>query len=188
MIICRLTTILCGYSSLRRILIGNMKKLILVRHAKTEALSDVGTDFDRKLKRRGWSDAKLVAEVLKEKGCIPDKIISSPAIRAWQTATVFADVFKMKESSILSAKILYDGDTTEGLLDAIAGLAGKSKTIIVVGHNPDMATLSMRLLNERIEKFPTTAAITINFSISNWHDMQVGAGSMGLHIYPKLFR
>ena len=42
-----------------------MKKLILVRHAKTEALSDVGSDFERKLKRRGWSDARLIAEVLK---------------------------------------------------------------------------------------------------------------------------
>ncbi|HLW08531.1 MAG TPA: histidine phosphatase family protein [Marinilabiliaceae bacterium] len=165
-----------------------MKKLILVRHAKTEALSDVGSDFERKLKRRGWSDARLIAEVLKEKGYSPDKIIASPAVRAWQTATVFAEVFGIKESAILPARILYDGDTTEGLLDAIADLAGKSTTVVVVGHNPDMAMLSMRLLNERFEKFPTSATVAINFSISNWHDMQVGAGLLEQHIYPKLLK
>ncbi|HKL72328.1 MAG TPA: histidine phosphatase family protein [Marinilabiliaceae bacterium] len=165
-----------------------MKKLILVRHAKTEALSDVGSDFGRRLKKRGWSDARLIAELMKEKQYAPDKIISSPATRAWQTATVFADVFGIKESNIISAKILYDGDTTEGLLDAIADFAGKAKTIVVVGHNPDMAVLSMRLLNERFEKFPTSATVAINFPISNWHDMQVGSGSMELHVYPKLLK
>src|SRR5690554_4763910 len=116
-----------------------MKKLVLVRHAKTEALSDVRSDFGRRLKKRGWSDARLIAELMKEKQYATDKIISSPATRAWQTATVFADVFGIKESNIISAKILYDGDTTEGLLDAIADFAGKAKTIVVVGHNPDMA-------------------------------------------------
>lgn len=165
-----------------------MKKIILVRHAKTEALSDVGADFQRKLKKRGWSDARLVAETLKDRRFAPDKIISSPAARAWQTATVFADVFNIKESSIATSQLLYDGDTTDGLLDAIADMAGKSDTVLVVGHNPDMAVLSMRLINERLEKFPTCAAVVINFAISSWYDMQVGSGRMELYTYPKLLK
>jgi len=162
-----------------------MLKLILVRHAKTEPLTDAGSDFQRNLKKRGWSDARLVAETLLKSSYRPDKIIASPATRAWQTATVFAGVFGFKEEDIVSARFLYDGDTTAGMLDGLADLAGQAKTLLVVGHNPDMAMLTMHLSNVRPERFPTTASAVISFSLSAWHDVNVNTGRMELLLIPK---
>jgi phosphohistidine phosphatase len=162
-----------------------MLKLILVRHAKTEPLTDAGSDFQRKLKKRGWRDARLVAETLQKSGCRPDKIIASPAARAWQTATVFASVFNFKEEDIVSARFLYDGDTTAGMLDELAELAGKAQTLLVVGHNPDMAMLTMHLSNVRPERFPTTASAVISFSLSDWHDINVNTGRLESLLIPK---
>ncbi len=166
-----------------------MKKLILIRHAKTESPSLSSLDFDRKLKKRGWSDAKLVAEFIQKKGYNPDKIITSPAVRAYQTATVFSNVFDYDILNLDKLQILYDGDSTQSLIDAIVSRAGdESKVLMVIGHNPDVAILAMRLSGERIEKFPTTGAVVINFDVKNWDEVEVGKGYLELFVYPSMLK
>lgn len=165
-----------------------MKKLILIRHAKTESPSFASQDFERKLKKRGWSDAKLIAEYILDKGCKPEKIITSPAVRAYQTSTVFCDVNNYAEKNMSKLPILYDGDTTQAMLDAISSVAGDSKTVMVIGHNPDMAILAMRLTGQRIEKFPTTGTVVINFDVDNWSQIEVGKGYLELFVYPSMLK
>ena len=162
-----------------------MKRLILVRHAKTEPLSDVGTDFNRALKKRGYKDSELVANDLKMKGYIPDVIISSPATRALQTATKFADIFSIKESNIRQADFIYHGDTVSGMLSGIASLAQDADTVMVVGHNPDIAMLSIQLTRDDLYHFPTTASTVIDFSISDWNEMIDVIGRLEYFVYPK---
>ncbi len=162
-----------------------MKRLILVRHAKTEPLTDAASDFERKLKRRGINDAALVARDLKSRAYVPEVLISSPAKRAIQTAHVFAEAYGIPLDDIKQAMFVYDGDTTARMLDAIAGLAGNADTVMVVGHNPDMATLSMLLSREDFYHFPTGACTVITFSITDWQDMNVGQGRSEYFVYPK---
>ncbi|TCO07315.1 SixA phosphatase family protein [Natronoflexus pectinivorans] len=165
-----------------------MKRLILVRHAKTEAYSDAGSDFNRKLKKRGHKDATLVARNLKEKGYHPDVIISSPATRALQTAEIFSRVFDLDIMTIQQASFIYDGDTTAGMLNGISQLCGEAKTALVVGHNPDIAMLSIRLSGQDMFHFPTTASTVISFPITKWSDMEVGKGRKEYFIYPKVLK
>ncbi|WP_044117963.1 SixA phosphatase family protein [Alkaliflexus imshenetskii] len=165
-----------------------MKRLILVRHAKTEPLTDALSDFERQLKKRGHNDARLVANELKDKGFCPDTIISSPAVRAIQTARVFADVFEIPALQIKQAGFIYDGETTAGLLSGITSMAGGEETVLVVGHNPDIAMLSMRLTGEAFAHFPTTATLVIAFSASTWSDISVGTGRAEYFVYPRLLK
>ncbi len=165
-----------------------MKKIILIRHAKTESPSFSNFDFDRKLKKRGWSDAKLIAEYIHKKGYRPDKIITSPAVRAYQTATVFSMVFDYDESNFEKLQILYDGDVTQALIDAIVSKSKDSDTVIVVGHNPDIAILAMHLCNERIEKFPTGGTAVVSFNIDDWNEVEVGKGKLELFVYPSMLK
>lgn len=165
-----------------------MKKLILVRHAKTEPLTDAASDFERKLKKRGLNDAALVAADLKARGYVPDVLIASPAKRAIQTAQVYAGVFGIQEDDIQQSMFVYDGDTTARMLDAIAGLAGNAETVMVVGHNPDMATLSMLLTREDFFHYPTCASSVIAFSITDWKDMNVGQGKSEYFVYPRILK
>lgn len=165
-----------------------MKRLILVRHAKTEPLTDAASDFERKLKKRGRGDASLVAGDLKGKDYVPDVLIASPAKRAIQTALIYAETYGIPEDDIKQAMFVYDGDTTARMLDAIAGLAGNAGTVMVVGHNPDMATLSMLLTREDFYHYPTCASSVIAFSITDWKDMSVGQGRSEYFVYPRLLK
>jgi phosphohistidine phosphatase len=77
-----------------------MKRLILVRHAKTEPVTDADSDFTRQLKKRGHKDARMIADHLIGKTMVPEVIISSPAHRALQTARIMAGSFNIPESEI----------------------------------------------------------------------------------------
>lgn len=165
-----------------------MKQLILVRHAKTEPLSGSLNDFDRKLKKRGFIDAQLVSEELTKNKILPELIISSPAARAMQTAEIMADAFGITHKSIVVAPFIYDGHTTAGFLDGIATLADEKQSVMVVGHNPDMAMLSMKLTGENFYNFPTTATTVISFSVENWYNLEPGKGSLELFLFPKMLK
>jgi phosphohistidine phosphatase len=165
-----------------------MKRLILVRHAKTEPYTDARTDFERKLKNRGRKDTLLVARDLQQHGIYPDLIISSPAVRAFQTAQLFAKAYEIESESIVLAQFVYDGDTTEGMLHGFATLSGEVQTVMVVGHNPDMATLSMKLSSTDFFHFPTCAVTVISFSVSDWNDVSVGTGRVERFVYPKMLK
>lgn len=165
-----------------------MKKLILARHAKTEPLSDAGTDFERKLKKRGITDAGLVAVDLKRRGYIPELIISSPARRAMQTAKIYAANFGIPEEDIVVAGIIYDGDTTERMIAAITELARDTSTLMVVGHNPDMARLSMLLSSQEFYHYPTSAVTVISFPVMTWQEVEVGRGKADYFTYPRMLK
>jgi phosphohistidine phosphatase len=165
-----------------------MKRLILVRHAKTEQSSSSGSDFDRKLTSRGHSDSKLVADVLLKKGFKPSLMISSPAVRAIETAQIMASAFSIHTNEIVIAPFIYDGNTTAGFLDGLATLCGNVESVMVVGHNPDMAMLSMKLTSENFYSFPTTSITVIDFEIDHWTEMQVGHGKLEYHISPKMIK
>lgn len=165
-----------------------MKRLFLVRHAKTEPFSSSGSDFDRKLKKRGHMDARLMAEDLIGKGFQPTLIISSPAARAMETAEIMAVSYSMAIEDIVVAPFIYDGLTTAGFLEGIASLSGVHDSVMVVGHNPDMAMLSMKLTNESFFNYPTSATTVIVFPITNWNDMEVEKGKLELFIYPKMIK
>lgn len=165
-----------------------MKRLILVRHAKTEQMSSSGSDFDRKLTVRGHSDAKLVADKLVKKGFQPALIISSPAVRAMETARIMATTFSLDVNEVTVAPFIYDGNTTAGFLNEVANLSKNHDSVMVVGHNPDMATLSMKLTNENFYNFPTASVTIIAFEIDDWIDMQVGKGKLEYYVSPKMIK
>lgn len=165
-----------------------MKQLILVRHAKTEPLSGSISDFDRRLKKRGFEDAQMVSDELTKKKVLPELIISSPAARAMQTAEIMAATFGFSNESIVVAPFIYDGHTTAGFLDGIAALAADKQSVMVVGHNPDMAMLSMKLTGEQFYNFPTTATAVISFGITNWYNMEPGRGKLELFLFPKMLK
>ncbi|MDQ1339890.1 MAG: phosphohistidine phosphatase, partial [Campylobacterota bacterium] len=67
-----------------------MKKLYIIRHAKSSWGDAELNDFERPLNKRGKSNAPMMGERLKKKGVMPDIIISSLAKRAKSTAEMIA--------------------------------------------------------------------------------------------------
>ncbi len=165
-----------------------MKKLILVRHAKTEQIYDNSkTDFERKLLPRGHKDAIIIAEQLKLKAYAPDLFITSKAKRAKQTAKIFADHLDHKHNFI-TEQFIYSGYTTGEMINYLSKQDDSNETIIVFGHNPDIANFTLNLVNDELWHFPTCCAIVINFEINSWTELEARSGKTELYIYPKMFK
>src|SRR3990170_2688371 len=80
-----------------------MKRLTLLRHAKTETQHSGQEDWDRELEPRGQKDAPEMARRLRERKLKPDRIVTSPAVRALATANIFA-----RELHVPAAKLVQD--------------------------------------------------------------------------------
>ena len=146
-----------------------MRRVILYRHAKTEAHAPGGKDYDRALTSRGVTDAGLVAARLAQLGYAPDLALVSPALRARQTWACAQAVFPQTRLEISTN--LYNA----ALEDVAAVVTGaEAATVVVVGHNPSLQELAYRLLDEgagapdQIEAvaagFPTATAAVFLFA------------------------
>ena len=152
-----------------------MRRLILFRHAKTEARApNAGGDFERRLTERGHADARLMAEVLAGAGLAPDLALVSPAVRARQTWEEAAGAFPGVEAEF--RRSLYNASDVELAVEIIPS-AGAVETLMLVAHNPGLQELGVGLLAERGLKpsqaeriaagFPTAAAAVLAFDGDN---------------------
>ncbi len=162
-----------------------MKRLILVRHAKTEPLTDAESDFKRQLKKRGHKDSRLISDHLIGSQIVPGVIISSPATRAYQTACIMAGAFSIPESEIKKAPFIYHGIDANRLIEEIDKMAGDEDSVMVVGHNPDIAMMASRLSGNDFFDYPTSATVVMNFPVSKWSEVKAGTGEVELFLYPK---
>ncbi len=145
-----------------------MRRLILLRHGKTERASSSGRDFDRALTARGRADARLMGRVLAGRGLRVDRALVSAAARAVQTWDEAGPAFPGAEVEVTRA--LYEADAAEVLSLAQAEPA---ECVLVVGHNPGLHELAQSLAardpqEEAVRRtlqagLPTAAAAVFGF-------------------------
>ena len=162
-----------------------MKTLLLTRHAKTIPLEFGMTDFDRYLTSRGHKDPLLVSDELADLGIIPDKIISSPAKRAIQTAEVFAERFQISKSNIITVDFLYDYFSLDDLIEFLKTNASKFPFVQVIGHNPKMEELAADLTGSVYRRIPTCGTMVLEFEVNKWEHISEGSGTLLHFITPK---
>src|SRR5580692_11948552 len=71
-----------------------MRRLMLLRHAKTENEAPSGRDQDRRLDDRGRKDAAEIGGWIARHPPVPDAVLVSPAVRAHQTWEIAAAAIK----------------------------------------------------------------------------------------------
>lgn len=136
--------------------------LFLLRHAKSDWQTDAATDFERPLSERGLRDAQKMAHWLIQQSNVPATIISSPALRAYQTALVFAHVMNIQPGDISFEKRIYEA-SPHHVLEIIRCFPETGKSVLLIGHNPGFDSL-LQMLCKMAEsradgKLMTTAAI-----------------------------
>jgi phosphohistidine phosphatase len=125
--------------------IGHMK-LYLVRHATaTEGIGGpIHSDAERPLITIGREEAQSVAIAIRRLGAKPDVFLTSPLVRAKQTAEIFAEMFGQKDKLQLT-DALAPGGTVSDLYKALKNL-GRANEVFLFGHQPDMTRLAQTLL------------------------------------------
>jgi phosphohistidine phosphatase len=157
-----------------------MKQLLLIRHAKAEKDTSV-KDIDRPLKYIGIQDAAFMAERLKDKGYIPQMIVTSPALRTKTTAEIFADHFLLPDPGI--NKKIYEA-SQQALLHVINQLPGQNDFVALVGHNPGIAQILYYLTGEAREVHTSTVAL-IEFETDDWASVSRDTGKLVYYSWPK---
>lgn len=165
-----------------------MKTLLLTRHAKTVPGDGQMADFDRYLTSRGHKDPILVTNELIDLGIIPDKIISSPAKRAFQTAEIFADRFQISRTNISVADFLYSHFNVDSLIAFLQSSAAKFPCIQIIGHNPKIEELGAELTGSVYRRVPTSGTLVLEFDVNKWNHISEGSGTLLHFISPKPLR
>lgn len=143
-----------------------MKKLLLMRHAKSSFEESDTADFERGLNKRGEKDAPRMGKLLKEKDLVPDLILSSKAVRTSKTAEIVADKCGYKKE-ILYVEGFYLGEPPV-YLEALRGLGDDdTETVLVIGHNPGLETL-LQIMTDHVESLPTGAIAYLELPIRSW--------------------
>ncbi len=147
-----------------------MKRLILVRHAKTERRAQSGDDVDRVLTQTGRADASALGHVLAAAGLVPDLALVSTAARARETFASLAG--ELPDVRLDVRPELYEASAET--LRTAAETSG-AQTVMVVAHNPGVHALALSLIEAsiavgvedraRVERgFPTATAAAFEFA------------------------
>ena len=147
-----------------------MKTLLIIRHAKSDWNSADVIDFDRTLNARGLKDAPIMAELISTKIEKVDKIISSPAVRAWTTAKIFAKTFNYDEKNIETDYGFYDRGA-KYIKNILIAQKNENDVIMFFGHNPTVSSLVTFFTGETIGEMPTCGVVCIDFETDNWQDI-----------------
>ncbi len=160
------------------------KRLLLVRHAKSDWDDPALADFERPLNNRGHKIAPQMATRLLKKDLQPHLLVSSPALRAISTANYFADVFGMLHSDILQKKEIYEA-TSSALQKLVNNFDNQFDYIMLIGHNPGLTDLCVKLANAHVYNIPTCGMAMIEFAFEDWNLVSSGTGRLVFFDYPK---
>lgn len=126
-------------------------KLYLIRHGTAIQRCDEVREEDRWLTPAGRDEFRANARRLAKKGLVPDAIVTSPLVRAVQTADILAEVLDFG-GEIRVSQELAPGFCVEGLF-RLAAACGAPRSLAVVGHEPALGEVLARLL-ERDDVLP----------------------------------
>ena len=161
-----------------------MKKLLIIRHAKSSWNDITQQDFDRPLNDRGHKDAPRMAKRLLKDEIEIDAFISSPAVRALTTAEYFAEAYDVKKKNIIQEQILYHPEP-KIFFEIISNLDDDYKTVAIFSHNPGITEFVNQLCDVRVDDMPTCAVYGVKADIKGWKDFSNSEKKFWFFDYPK---
>ena len=175
-----------------------MRRLMLLRHAKTENEAPSGRDRDRRLDERGRRDAAEIGNWIGRHPPFAENVMVSPAVRAHQTWDIAWEAMKdhAPPPKVEFLPELYGADPAH-LLEAIRSAVDTDpKRLMLVGHNPGMHELAMALTGSGdnagrkalSDNLPTSGLAVFDFAINDWSDVAFRRGRLVLFVSPKLLK
>jgi phosphohistidine phosphatase len=164
-----------------------MKTLYLMRHAKSTWEEPGVSDFDRPLLPKGNKKTKLVVDFLLKRETSIDLMISSPAVRAFETAKIMAAGLNYPPGEIRTDRKIYDG-YYDRILDIIYGTSNQIGSLMIFGHNPTITNLANLFLHPGIEGMPTSCVVCLSFNTDKWEDIPSQEAIQEFIIFPKMLK
>jgi phosphohistidine phosphatase len=161
-----------------------MKQLYIARHAKSSWDFSGISDHERPLIEKGIKRTKLIADYLLQNNDKPDLIISSFAVRAYETAALIAKALSYPKENIRVENNLYHSDI-DILFDHLYSLPNSINSVMMFGHNPTFTEFANYFLKNKIDWLPTSAVVCIAFKTDKWEDIHRAKKNIKFVVSPK---
>jgi len=175
-----------------------MRRLMLLRHAKTEPDTPSGRDQDRRLDGRGHRDATEIGGWIGRHPPFPTLVLVSPAMRALQTWALAWEAMKdlVAEPRVELTAGLYGADASQLLQIIRSTSQADPKQMMIVGHNPGMHELAVALMGHGEAEardalagnLPTAGLAIFDVEIDDWSEIAVHQGRLARFVSPKLIK
>ena len=171
-----------------------MKRLVLLRHAKSSWDDPRLRDHERPLSPRGVRAAPEMGRWMAREGYVPQRVLCSDAVRTRQTWALMTDPVAGRgappELSIEPDLYLA---SPRGVLRLVVQRGDDVDVLLVIGHNPGMHDLASALARpdsteaaaRLAHKFPTAAVAVLDFDVEHWSDLRPGGGRLAAFVRPK---
>jgi phosphohistidine phosphatase SixA len=165
-----------------------VKRVYLLRHAKSSWKDTALADHDRPLAGRGRQAAQAMCDHLRAQGIDPELVRCSTARRARETLAWVEPALGRREVRVERA--LY-GASADALIARLRQLPSELESVLVIGHNPGLQELALELARPRPErhvlasKFPTAALATLELPIDNWRELGPGTAELAALVRPR---
>ena len=177
-----------------------MRRLMLLRHAKTEHAAPSGHDQDRRLDERGRLDAAALGTWIARHPPLPDAVLVSTAVRARQTWEIARDAMKnavrVHQPRVELLDELYGAEPTQLLrLIRLAEVTNPAR-LMLIGHNPGMHELALMLAGSGDaaakksleDNLPTAGLAILDFAVDDWSEVAFRRGELVRFTSPKLLK
>jgi len=158
-----------------------MKKLYLIRHAKSSWDNLLLEDIKRPLNARGKRDAPFMAKFMKKKINLPALIVSSPAKRALSTAKKFSKQMEIKLNQ--DERLYFSG--AHNIFKIISETPEKYESLLLFGHNPTITAMVNSFDGNSLANLPTAGIAEISLDIDSWNSFTPGEGNIQKVYFPK---
>jgi phosphohistidine phosphatase len=165
-----------------------MRRLLLLRHAKSSWDEPALADHDRPLAPRGRRASKLIAKHLRDEGPSLDLVLCSSSRRTRETLERILPALAEEPAVEIEAGI-YAASAHE-LLERLRAVDQEVNTVLLIGHNPGIEELALELaaagdgLDEIRRKFPTGALATLTFE-GGWDELGHAGARLTEFVTPK---
>lgn len=180
-----------------------MRRLLLLRHAKTEHDAPSGQDQDRRLDDRGRLDAAAIGTWIGRHPPLPDAVLVSTAVRARQTWEIAGQAMKdaLREQDAAKWDVefhdeIYGAEPAQLLGIVRMAEVSDPKILMLVGHNPGMHELALMLAGSGDaagkqalqDNLPTAGLAILDFAIDDWSEVSFRSGKLVRFTSPKLLK
>ena len=177
-----------------------MRRLMLLRHAKTEHDAPSGHDQDRRLDERGRLDAAAIGTWIGRHPPLPDAVLVSTAVRARQTWEIARDAMKnavrIHHPRVELLDELYGAEPAQLLRIIRLAEVTDPARLMLIGHNPGMHELALMLAGSGDaaakksleDNLPTAGLAILDFAINDWSEVAFRRGKLVRFTSPKLLK
>jgi phosphohistidine phosphatase len=155
-----------------------------VRHAKAISKSVDLPDKERPLLFKGETNTRFITNYLYRNNISVSLIITSQAIRALETAKIFAETLNHPEDKIKIEKEIYNSGK-KALLKQFDNIPDTEKSVLIIGHNPSITKFVNYFIEDKIGNLPGSGLICLGFEMKRWEDITKTKPKELFRIFPR---